>query len=485
MSIMSAERRAPWSPPVKRAVIYTRASLDATGEGRSVERQLEACRALATARGWEVVAEEQDNSISAYGEKHRPGWSSVLELVEAKRVDLIVAWHLDRMSRSTRELDDLIVLAEKKGVGIATATGDFDLSNDTGRMVARILAAVARAEVERKAARQRLANEQRASSGKPWTGGARPFGYTPCQTMVVEEEAQAIKQAAVDALGGTSMSEIARRWDAQGLVSSRASEHTTAGWTGRGVKGVLVSPRYAGIRTYRGEEVGQGTWPAILDLETHLALKAKLTDPSRLLHNHRKGRTPANLLSGLIFCEVCESPLNASTNRGRPTYICRGGGHVQPSRDKADRHVQEWLVGLLSTPDVLASLTSTGDASDEVRGEVDALRSRLAVLGESFVEGVVDAATFRSLSGKLKDRIEAAEAALMRVSVGGVLDGIDVGTERVLAQWNELELPRKRAIIEALLDIDVHRRSGERGGRPDTLAWDPSTQMTVRLKAPV
>ncbi|MFK4226181.1 recombinase family protein [Streptomyces sp. NPDC019890] len=163
----------------KRAVIYARASLDAPGEGPSVERQLEACRQLCELRGWAVVDERVDNSISASTGKERLAWKSVLAMVEAREVDLIVAWHIDRMTRSMLDLEELILLAENAGVGVATASGDLDLTTDVGRMVARILAAVARAEVERKGARQKLANAARAAEGDVHFGGVRPFGSHP------------------------------------------------------------------------------------------------------------------------------------------------------------------------------------------------------------------------------------------------------------------------------------------------------------------
>jgi len=258
-----------------------------TGEGRSVERQLEACRQLCELRGWTVVDERVDNSISASTGKVRPAWQSVLAMVGAREVDLIVAWHIDRMTRSMLDLEELILLAEDAGIGVATASGDLDLTTDVGRMVARILAAVARAEVERKGARQKLANAARAAEGDVHFGGVRPFGYENDRVTVAPEEAEAIRQAAVDVLAGKALAEVAREWAAAGLVSSRAevgwekgNRKPKAGWTPRGVKNVLVNPRYAGIRVYNGDEVGTGVWDKILDLETYLSLVQMLVDPN-------------------------------------------------------------------------------------------------------------------------------------------------------------------------------------------------------------
>lgn len=462
-------------------MIYRRASLDATGEERSVDRQLEACEKHAELKGYEVVSVQTDNSISAYGGKDRPGWQGVLELIRAGEVDVVLAWHLDRMTRSMLDLEELILLSEDHEVGIATVTGDIDLTTDVGRMVARILAAVARAEVERKAARQRLANAQRAAAGTPWTGGARPFGYADDHATVVEEEAAAIRKGAELALAGVSMREIARQWDAAGLRSWRAERgELDTGWTGRGVKGVLVSPRYAGIRTYQGKEVGLAQWPAILDRETHLALKAKLTDPSRLYRATHTGRTPANLLSSIARCAQCGNKVNASASRGKPTYTCRPGGHVHSPRELVDAHVTAELVAYLSLPDALSRITPSGDSKvDAAREEADEMRAKLAELMGLFTADVITAAQLTEGTQKLRARLEAAEDVLARAGAGSLLDGLSVGLEEVAHQWDELPLARQRALVEAFLDVEVVPVPA----RQKAHGFDVERQLRVTLKA--
>ncbi|MFD0518795.1 recombinase family protein [Paractinoplanes durhamensis] len=171
MKISAPTRTAP------RAVLYLRMSMDRTGEGAGLKRQEQACRALALARGW-VVVDVVDDTISATTSRlaDRPGWKRVVQMIETGRADLIVAWHLDRVTRSMKDLELLIDLALERDIGLATATGDIDLTTDAGRMVARILAAVSWGETERKSERQVLANDVRLAAGKPqWI--RRPFGY--------------------------------------------------------------------------------------------------------------------------------------------------------------------------------------------------------------------------------------------------------------------------------------------------------------------
>jgi DNA invertase Pin-like site-specific DNA recombinase len=184
---------------VIRAVIYLRQSLDQhlgdADEGLAVARQLDACRALAEQRGWTVVEVVTDNSVSATN-GHRPGFARVMALVDQRAVDIVITWAVDRLVRRLADLENVISRCEAADVRLATVSGDIDLSTDSGRLVARILASVARGEVERKSARQRAANRQRAERGVPPARAHRPFGYSDTtRATLVPAEAVAVADA--------------------------------------------------------------------------------------------------------------------------------------------------------------------------------------------------------------------------------------------------------------------------------------------------
>src|SRR6476661_3988965 len=109
--------------PNKRAVIYTRISRDKSGEGLGVDRQEQACRVLAKNRGWTVVRVFAENDTSAL--KKRPRYLEMIEFVKNGGADIIVSWAVDRLTRTPREIEDLIELSEATGVLIVTASGDL------------------------------------------------------------------------------------------------------------------------------------------------------------------------------------------------------------------------------------------------------------------------------------------------------------------------------------------------------------------------
>src|SRR5215469_6167494 len=158
-----------------RAAIYVRQSRDYDGTGLAVERQRTDCEKLCADRGWTIVQVITDNDVSAT-KGRRAGWAEVLKLAEDRAVDVIVGWHVDRLTRKLTELEHLIAVSERTGVRVATVSGDLDLASDAGRLVGRILASVARCVVELKSARQRRAAEQSAGRGA-CQRIKRAFGY--------------------------------------------------------------------------------------------------------------------------------------------------------------------------------------------------------------------------------------------------------------------------------------------------------------------
>src|SRR4051812_2192253 len=108
-------------PP--RAVIYTRISADHAGEQLGVQRQEADCRALCEQRGWTVTEVFCDNDASAFDRrKVRPRYQAMLESVRRHGVDVIVAWHPDRLHRQTRELVGFIDTVNDAEVRVETVT---------------------------------------------------------------------------------------------------------------------------------------------------------------------------------------------------------------------------------------------------------------------------------------------------------------------------------------------------------------------------
>ncbi len=211
-----------------RAVIYVRESLDNWGDARAVERFEEQCRRLCDARGLTVIRVLRDNDVRASGGNKGAGYAEVLRMLAGRQTDYVVIPVVDRFFRTLRDLEDVIDICLETGAALVAASGEIDLSHDQGRLVARLLTSVAKAETERKGARHREANEQAARAGKRRTGTPRPFGYANDHVTRHPAKAGAVEDACKALLGGGTLSGVMREWAKAGLVPPQSK---TGRWT--------------------------------------------------------------------------------------------------------------------------------------------------------------------------------------------------------------------------------------------------------------
>ena len=112
------------STPVA-AAIYARISSDPEHEQLGVGRQLADCRALAQRKGWQVVGEYVDNDISAWSGKPRPQYRQLVDDIRDGIVGGVLVWHLDRLHRHPKELEEYIEVCEPRGVPTAASAGSI------------------------------------------------------------------------------------------------------------------------------------------------------------------------------------------------------------------------------------------------------------------------------------------------------------------------------------------------------------------------
>jgi site-specific DNA recombinase len=473
----------------RNAAIYCRISNDKVGAGLGVERQEDDCRQLAVRLGWEVVEVYTDNDISAYSGKPRPGYQRMLADLRAGRVDAVIAWHTDRLHRrsgrdTSGALDEYIDLCQALDIPTETVqSGPLDLSTASGRMTARIHAAVARGEVEHLIERKKRANLQAATDGR-WIGGRRPFGYDADGKTVNQAEAEALHWAALQTLAGVSLNAIGAKLNERGVRTATGKE-----WRQTELRRVLLRPRNAGYRVHNGEIVGRAEWPAILDEDLWRGVCAVLGDPARRTN---WTTTRKYLLSGQARCGapvddgICGSPVRsfsatAKRRKTKPVYTCRTGKHVIRNAAEVDAYVEAVIVERLSRPDAADLLTpdQKGDTSG-LHHKDAVLRARLDELGRLAGEGVIDTAQLVQATVAIRRQREEITAQLAAMTRGSVLAGV-ADAEDPEAVWNGLDLSRKRAIIDVLIDVVIlPARKGRRAGwRAGETYFDPASVQII------
>jgi len=448
----------------RQAGIYCRISQDRSGDGLGVARQEADCRELVTRRAWAVAGVYVDDDRSAYSGKPRPAYEELIGALQTGRIDAVVAWHPDRLHRSPRELEDFIDLVEASRTAVATVqTGEYDLGSASGRMTARVVGAVARAESEHKSERIRRQREQAAAAGQ-FHGGRRAYGYASDGTTVVEAEAAVIREAVARVLAGESLRAIALDWNRRDIPTASGGA-----WGVTSLRSVLSGPRLAGRRVFRGEDVGDATWPAIISYEEHLRLVGLFGNPRVT----RRGRPPAHLLTSMVRCGRCGATMhtNQSARRGR-RYTCNhapgrpGCGGTAVAAAPLEDLITEAVFLRVDSPALARALARQAPSSDnDHAGDLAALEAQLEQVDHDFyVEGLIDRKRWLTVKGHLETRRDALLAEITAHTRTRALDGY-TNPGALRAAWPELTIDQQRAILATIIDhvtINPATRTGRR-----------------------
>lgn len=458
----------------EQVLVYLRISEDRTGEEAGVERQRHDCLALCERLGLLVTVADvfMDNDTSAYSNKKRPEFDKMLARIRTGP-SRVVVWHVDRLYRRPRELEDLIDLVESHPIRIeAVMGGAFDLNTHEGRLMARQLVAMAAYESGHKADRIRRANQQKAERGD-WHGGPK-FGYG-IGGVLIPEEAAIVREMADRFLAGQSLRSITK-WlnDDSGVPSPRAGKGTLGVWHATTVKSILVSARISGQRAYdpgrkngdapNGRDIlGPGNWTAIITPEETSRIRAMLGSPDR-----RVGASSVTLLSTIARCGKCGAGLVSGRHRRGsggtgpakrfyyrcmpvPAYPERGGLTV--SGPGLEELVTEAVIARLAVTKLPAPSATAGGVVEEAMNRIVAARSRMEDLARDYGAGILSRAEYSAARVAAQGAVHDAELTIGRVNTGSALKGLPIGDETALRRaWaHEWSVPQKRAILTSLI----------------------------------
>ena len=433
------------APPI-RCVTYSRISLDTQGTGLGVSRQSEANRKLAAERGWEIVHEYVDNDISATDRrKVRPAYNAMVESFHRGEFQALVCWDLDRLTRQPRQLEDWIDAAEAKGLLLTTANGEADLTNDGGRLFARIKLAVARGEVERKSARQKAAHSQRAASGNPWKGSRRAFGFEVDGVTHHPDEAPLVPDMYWSLLRGSSLTSIAATLNRAEALTTQAKP-----WTPQGVRQFLQNPRNAGLLAHHDKVVGKGQWEPLIGEDEWRTVNGIISS-----NPHTRERSSQHLLSLLAVCGLCNTPMTTGYRHNKTRiYRCPDCTKISRNADHLDAFVAAVVIARLNRPDANELLVDS--VTPDVRilqDQAQMLRLRLEQIAEAFADGDIGPAEWKASRERANARLADVEAQMAthdRAPILRPLLAADAGEV-----WAGLDVDKRRAVIGALLRVVV------------------------------
>lgn len=442
------------------AAVYARISSDPEGDGLGVTRQVQDCRQLAERRGWPIGDVYVDDDRSAYSGKVRPAYRRMLDDIRGGSVDAVVVWHLDRLHRQPKELEEFFDVCDAARLtALASVTGDTDLSSHDGRFLARILGAVARKESDDKSRRITRKHLELAQAGKPTGGGSRPFGYRADRRTIEPAEAAAVREASARIRAGDSLRALAADWNARGIATVSGGP-----WSVQVLRRMLIGARLSGQRSYHDEIVAQGDWEPIIAPAETSQLRAILTNPTRLT---RRAVRRYLLSGGLLRCSFCDAVLVSRPRAdGTRRYICPKGpglpgcGRIAVLADPVEELIAEAVVYRLDTPELAAALDGIAAQDAEAAAQQHSLaadQAQLEELARAYGERLVTFPEYLAARKPIETRIETAKKRISRLTQTTALDGYLGNSAALRATWATLPLSRQRAIVAAVLDRAIVR----------------------------
>jgi site-specific DNA recombinase len=452
-----------------RAAIYCRISLSRYDNTVAVDEQEKLCIGLAQSHGWTVAPDHiyKDNSKSAWRrDRKRPGWDAMLRAVNQSEIDAIVVYHGDRLVRTLWDLETLIDLADKRGIRLASPTGEKNLDLPDDRYILRIEAAGNQRESDNTSRRLKWYFEKRATEGIVRLGGrgGRAFGFEPDGCTVRNDDAHMIREVAGRVLAGEPVGAVCRDLNARGY-------RTTVGnvWDHGALKKLMKRPRLAGLLARHGQIIGLAAWPAILERETWEAVVATLDGKATTFGYTTNARR--YLLTGIALCGTCLQPVAIRHNTRSETL--RGYGCINPdcarkvhrSVTHLDPYVEGHVLRRLQDPKIRERATAP-DAKPLLDELARLERRREDKLLQFADDDALTADVLRVTIRRIDEQIAEARGRLAASQATHALDGL-WGTTR--EEWARLPLARQRTAVQALVRVTI-LPSGRRGP-----GFDPDT----------
>ena len=425
-----------------RCAIYTRKSSEEGLEQsfNSLHAQREACEAYVLSQrheGWQAIATKYDDGGYSGGNMERPALKRLLEDIAARRINTVVVYKVDRLTRSLADFAKIVETFDKQGISFVSVTQQFNTTTSMGRLTLNVLLSFA--QFEREVTGERIRDKIAASKRKGmWMGGTVPLGYELQERNLVVQpsDADVVQQIFELYLKLGCVSRLKEYLEQQGMHSKKRISRTGrvsggAVYSRGALYGMLQNRIYLGVITHKGASY-PGQHEAIVDRtlwdEVQAQFKANLQAERK-----RPRTTGQSVLTGLLYDSDGNrfTPSHANKKGRRYRYYIsqaaihgRGKGSRGPVRlpaEEIEALVLSQLKELLESPQRLLDLFSEvppspddvqrllettqrpGDSSDKTQSLLKSAVARIVVHDEQIEVQINKQALLRELLGQEMD----------------------------------------------------------------------------------
>jgi len=471
----------------QRCAVYTRKS---TEEGleqdfNSLDAQREACAAYILSQkheGWAELSGRYNDGGFSGGSMKRPGLQALLDDVRAGRVDIIVVYKVDRLTRSLADFAKMVDVFDEAEVSFVSVTQAFNTTSSMGRLTLNVLLSFA--QFEREVTAERIRDKVAASKRKGmWMGGAVPMGYdVKDKALVVNQiEAKAIRTIFAEYLAVGSVRQLAVRLKELNVVSKRRTDRYGRASGGKAFSrgalySILRNPIYIGKVRHK-EELYEGRHEAIIDDAVWQSVQAQLAE-----HGGKKistaRRSAKRILDGVLF--------DSKGRAMRTTYASRS---VRRDRVISAKRYWYYMTAVSGSEDKTKVERLPADEIERV--VLNGIKERLADmrwLADHLIEhesGTSLVADTSQAIGKIQGDLDGSDHNHLAQTFFGIVDRIDTQTDRLCVSLNLARLLEPTAShnpVNATYDIPFQRRQNGRA-KPIIIAAVDAPQQDPELIA--
>ena len=302
-------RESAARPKELRCAIYTRKSSEEGLEQdfNSLHAQREACQAYIKSQkheGWRAISAHYDDGGYSGGSMERPALQRLLADIRAKRIDTVVVYKVDRLTRSLTDFAKIVEVFDASGVSFVSVTQSFNTTTSMGRLTLNVLLSFA--QFEREVTGERIRDKIAASKKKGlWMGGFVPLGYRAKDRKLIidEKEADTVRMIFRRYLELRSVNKLHAELAHLDLRTRAFVSASNKTWGNRPFSRghlyyLLSNPIYAGKIAHKDKQYA-GQHDAIVDRKTSAAVQAQLAANNRKSRTQSRAREPS-LLAGLL-----------------------------------------------------------------------------------------------------------------------------------------------------------------------------------------
>jgi len=485
---------------VIRCAIYTRKSNEDGLEQafNSLHAQRAMCEsyiASFASEGWTALATDYSDAGITGGTMERPGLQQLLADIEAGRVDVVVIYRLDRLSRSLRDFLNMMEVFDRRRISFASVTERIDTTSSAGRLFLNMVLAFA--QFEREVAAERIRDKIASAKRKGKYVGGRPLlGYDvdreKMRLVVNQDEAKVVRHIFQRFCQVGSCMKVAHELNAKGYrmkawTSKKGRAMGGGTWLKTDVHHLLTNRRYIGLVVYKDESF-PGEHEAIIDRRTWDRVQGILAK-NRTYRANQTRKTTTAILKGILRCGCCDAAMV-------PTYTMRGGRryhyylcHAAAKQGHASCEVKSvaagqiegavftYLKDIFADPEMVArtfraTRQQTAEQRESAKREKAAVQKRLADLRKAIgrLVRITDGKAEGALSAELRalnDEYAEAEKRLAELAAQG--DGqVDMPGEQHVSEalrtieplWEELFPAEKERIARLLVETVTVRPDG-------------------------